>query len=1043
MTAFYTEADYENSIIELFQGMGYSHLYGPDVERDYNSPLYESELIESLRRINPNMPADAINDALFKLKNFENADLVQNNELFMDYLQHGVEVRYLVNDEERAGLVYLVDYKNVANNSFIVANQWTFIENSNKRPDVLVFLNGLPIVLVELKSPSREETDASEAYRQIRNYIHEIPSMFIYNCICVMSDHLTSKAGTITSGEDRFMEWKTKDGSYENTEFAQFDTFFEGMFEKERLLDIIKNFICFSNDGLKRYKVLAGYHQYFAVRKAIESTKHATITDGKGGVFWHTQGSGKSLSMVFYAHLLQEALDSPTIVVLTDRNDLDNQLYGQFVKCKSFLRQEPVQATCRKLTDTCTKDDIGLKDWLDGKKANGIIFTTMQKFEETDEPLSERRNIIVMADEAHRGQYGLSEKVDAETGKIKLGTARIIRNSLPNATYIGFTGTPIALKDRSTREVFGEYIDVYDMTQAVEDGATRPVYYESRVIKLKLDPETLKMIDTEYDLMANNADPEVVEKSKKELGQMEAILGNDETIASLVDDILDHYENNRANLLTGKAMIVAYSRPIALKIYKKILELRPSWTEKVAVVMTDSNKDPEEWKAIIGNKRHRDELATKFKDNESELKIAIVVDMWLTGFDVPSLATMYVYKPMQGYNLMQAIARVNRVFGDKEGGLVVDYVGIASALKAAMNDYTSRDKKNYGDTDVAKVAYPKFLEKLSICRDFYHGYDYSKFVSGSDLERSKTISGAVNFIVSPRKKEEREKFLKEALLLRQSLSLCSSLVEESLRIEAAFFESVRVLVMRLMNKGSGDKISLPEMNERINALLSQSIKSNGVINLFSDVKGEFSLFDPKFLEEIGKMKEKNLAVELLKKLISEQVIIYRRTNVVKSEKFSEIIQQAMNRYLNGMLTNEQVIEELLNLAKQIQAAQKEGEQLGLTADELAFYDALTKPQAIKDFYENDELIAITKELAESLRNNRTIDWQKRDSARAKMRMMIKKLLKKHKYPPEGMEDAVQTVMLQCELWTDNADMPTERVEQYANRLSQYAKALTK
>jgi len=982
------------------------------LERDFHSPLYEEELDEALHRLNPELPGDAIQDALFKLHNFENGGLPQKNEIMMDYLQHGVEVRYFVGGEERSGLVYLVDYKNPDNNSFVVANQWTFIENSKKRPDVLLFLNGLPVVLVELKSPSREETDASEAYLQMRNYMQEIPSMFIYNCICVMSDHLTSKAGTITSGEDRFMEWKTKDGSYENTQYAQFDTFFEGMFERERLLDIIKNFICFSDEGLKRFKILAGYHQYFAVNKAVESTKKATVTDGKGGVFWHTQGSGKSLSMVFYAHLLQDALDSPTIVVITDRNDLDDQLYGQFAKCKDFLRQEPMHAESRE----------HLKALLDGRQANGIIFTTMQKFEESDDALSERRNIVVMADEAHRGQYGLKEKVDAKTGKIKIGIARVIRNSLPGATYIGFTGTPIAKQDRNTREVFGDYIDIYDMTQAVEDGATRPVYYESRVIKLKLDAATLQLIDDEYDTMAQNADPQVIERSKRELGQMEAVLGNDHTIASLVDDILNHYENYRENMLTGKALIVAYSRAIALKIYRRILELRPGWTEKVAVVMTESNKDPEEWRKVIGNKHHRDELAKKFKDNDSPLKIAIVVDMWLTGFDVPSLATMYVYKPMQGYNLMQAIARVNRVFKDKEGGLIVDYVGIATALKEAMNDYTVRDKKNYGDTDVAKVAYPKFLEKLAVCRDLFHGFDYSRFMTGTDLERSKAISGAVNFIVAVDKEKEREAFIKEALLLRQALSLCASLVEEPLRIEAAFFESVRVLVMRLINKGEGKKISLPEMNARINALLKQSIKSDGVINLFSDVSEEFSLFDPKFLEEISKMKEKNLAVELLKKLIAEQVQVYRRTNIVKSEKFSVIIQNAMNRYLNGMLTNEQVIEELLNLAKQIAAAQMEGDQLGLTADELAFYDALTKPRAIKDFYENEELIAITKELAETLRRNQTIDWQKRDSARARMRMMIKKLLKKHRYPPEGMDDAVQTVMSQCELWTDNADM---------------------
>ena len=1028
MLNFFREEDYEKSLIELFQNdLEYEYVYGPDIERDFYSPFYEEVLIESLYRINHAATNDAIQDALFKLKNFENGELVQKNAVFMDYLQNGIPVRYFVDGEERSSIVYLVDYKNPENNSFVVANQWTFIDNSNKRPDLILFLNGLPIVLMELKSPSREETDASEAYRQLRNYMQEIPSMFIYNAICVMSDQLISKAGTITSGEDRFMEWKTKDGNYENTQYAQFDTFFEGIFQKERLLDIIKNFICFSNEGINTYKILAGYHQYFAVKKAIESTKHATVTDGKGGVFWHTQGSGKSLSMVFYAHLLQEALDSPTIVVLTDRNDLDDQLYSQFVKCKDFLRQEPLQAESRE----------NLKTLLAGRQANGIIFTTMQKFEESDEPLSERHNIIVMADEAHRGQYGLAEKIKItknesgeEVAKRVIGTARLIRNTLPNATYIGFTGTPISSKDRSTREVFGDYIDIYDMTQSVEDGATRPVYYESRVIRLNLDQATLKLIDAEYDLMSLNADSEVIEKSKHELGQMEAILGNDNTLDSLVHDILDHYENNREYLLTGKAMIVAYSRSIAMKIYKRILELRPNWEEKVAVVMTSGNNDPEEWRQIIGNKHHKNELAKKFKDNNSPLKIAIVVDMWLTGFDVPSLATMYIYKPMTGHNLMQAIARVNRVFRDKEGGLIVDYVGIATALKQAMNDYTSRDKKNYGDTDVAMVAYPKFLEKLSICRDIFHGYDYSKFKSGTDLERAKTISGAVNFIIDKERAEDKDIFVKEALMLHQALSLCSSLVNEDDRFEAAFFEAVRVLVLRLTNTGVGKKISLPEMNARINELLKHSIKSDGVINLFSDIKEEFSLFDPKFLQDVANMKEKNLAIELLKRLISNQVSVYRRTNVVKSEKFSEIMQRSLNAYLNGMLTNEEVIAEMLKLAKQIAADRQKGEKLGLTADELAFYDALVKPQAIKDFYENEELISITKELADTLRKNRTIDWQKRESARAKMRMIIKKLLKKHKYPPEGMDDAVQTVITQCELWTDNYDMEEHKVYSY-------------
>ena len=852
----FTEADYENSIIELFRNMDYDYAYGPDIERDLKSPFYDDVLIDYIHRLNKDLPEPAITDALYRLKNYENGELVQKNEVFMDYLQNGVPVRYTVNGEEHSNICYLVDYKNPSKNSFIVANQWTYIENSNKRPDVILFINGLPLVLIELKSPSREETNASEGYTQIRNYMHEIPSMFIYNAICVMSDQLTSKAGTITSGEDRFMAWKTKDGNYENTQYAQFDTFFEGMFQKERLLDILKNYICFCNEGLNKYKILAGYHQYFAVNKAVESTRKGVATDGKGGVFWHTQGSGKSLSMVFYAHRLQEALESPTIVVITDRNDLDDQLFGQFTKCADFLRQKPVQAESRD----------HLKELLAGTKANGIFFTTMQKFEESEDALSERRNIIVMADEAHRGQYGLSEKIKMTTNeegetiaKKVVGTARIIRNSLPNATYIGFTGTPISSKDRNTREVFGDYIDVYDMTQAVEDGATRPVYYESRVIKLKLDEATIKLIDAEYDIMAAQADASVIEQSKRELGKMEAILGNDNTINSLVTDILDHYENNRQNLLTGKAMIVAYSRPIAMKIYNKILEIRPDWTEKIGVVMTSSNQDPEKWHAIVGNKHHKDEMARKFKDNDDPLKIAIVVDMWLTGFDVPSLATMYVYKPMSGYNLMQAIARVNRVFRDKEGGLVVDYVGIASALKQAMNDYTVRDKKNYGDTDVAKVAYPKFLEKLSVCRDLFHGFDCSKFATGTDLERAKTISGAVNFILARDNEENQEVFIREALMLPKALSLCSSMVDEAKRFEAAFFEAVRVMIIRLKNQGGGKKVSLKELNDKINELLKQSIKSEGVINLFTTVGTEISLFDPNFLEEISKMSKDEIA----------------------------------------------------------------------------------------------------------------------------------------------------------------------------------------
>jgi len=857
--------------------------------------------------------------------------------------------------------------------------------------------------------------------------MHEIPSLFTYNAFLVMSDLAVSKAGTITADEDRFMEWKTKDGSYENMQYARFDTFIEGMFDKARLLDIIKNFICFSGDA----KILTAYHQYFAVRKAVASTAAATDGDGKGGVFWHTQGSGKSLSMVFYAHLLQEALNSPTIVVLTDRNDLDDQLFGQFAKCANFLRQTPQQAESR----------THLKELLAGREANGIIFSTAQKFEEAEDSLSERRNIIVIADEAHRSQF-IDERVESKTGRIQKSFGLIIRESLPNATYIGFTGTPISSKDRSTVEVFGNYIDIYDMTQSVKDGATRPVYYESRVIHLKLDEDILCLIDAEYDVMAQNAEDYAIEKSKKELGRMESILGAEETITALCEDIVKHYEENRQHELTGKAMIVGYSRAIAMAIYQKLLKLRPKWGEKVGVVMTESNQDPEEWRSVIGNKRYRDEMAKRFKDNDDPLKIVIVVDMWLTGFDVPSLATMYVYKPMADHNLMQAIACVNRVYKDKEGGLVVDYVGIAGALKQAMNDYTKRDKSNYGDTDIAKTALPKFIEKLEVCRYLFHGFDYSGFMrsNATDLSRAKAISGGVNFLAAIERKahgvteetpsrtaepsigygdttSRKEAFIKEAMLLRQALSLCRSLLTAEQRHEAAYFEAVRTLITRIT--GEGKALSLKEINGRINELLKASIQSEGVINLFSDVDTGFSLFDPKFLDQIAKMKEKNLAVEILKKLLAEQVSLYRRTNLVKSEKFSERLSQAMKAYLNGMLSNEEVIAELLKMAKEMATAQAEGATLGLTDEELAFYDALTRPEAVKEFYQNEVLVAMTQELADLLRKNRTIDWQKRESARAGMRRMVKKLLKKYKYPPEGMEDAIATVIGQCEMWTDN------------------------
>lgn len=1011
----YNEDHYEQTLIELFtERLGYEYLNGYEIQssyadKDYYCPVYLDRLRTMLCKLNSSLPQTAIDEAERKLLHIEAGNMVQNNELFMDYLQHGVEVTFHDGRELKNDIVYLADYKDVANNDFLLVNQWTFVEKSKKRADLILFLNGLPVVLMELKSPSREETDASAAYRQLKNYMKEIPTLFTYNVFCVMSDMAESKAGTITSSEDRYMQWKSKDGVYESSEVVDYDVFFEGMFRKERLIDIIKNFVCYCKDEGKDYKILAGYHQYFAVNKAIQRTRNAVTGDGKIGVFWHTQGSGKSLSMVFYAHLLQNAVSQPTIVVITDRNDLDNQLYGQFAKCKDFLRQVPVQATSRN----------HLRELLEGRTANGIIFTTMQKFEEYDAPLSTRRNIIVMSDEAHRGQYGFEERVDPATGKVSVGTARLIHDSLPNASFIGFTGTPIALKDRNTIEVFGDCIDVYDMTQSVLDHATVPVYYESRVVNLKLDNETLLLIDKEYEMLEyEGADAQQLEKSKHDLSHLEELLGADSTIDSLVQDILSHYENYRQQELTGKAMIVAYSRPIAIKIYKRLLELRPSWTEKVKCVMTSGNNDPEEWRDIIGNKQYKQELAKKFKDDTDPMKIAIVVDMWLTGFDVPSLATMYVFKPMSGHNLMQAIARVNRVFNDKEGGLVVDYIGIAQALKQAMKFYSEGDRQKFGDPDIKTTALKKFQEELEICRDLMHGFDYSKFKDAPDLKRAELIKGGTNFMLNIDMQEKKCDYMKHAMLLHQSITLCRSLLTEAQRWESAFFETVRVMLTRLGGKG---KITKKDIDERIRELMKQSVKSEGVINLFQNESKDFSLNDPAFLDELAKMKEKNISIQILENLLKDKVKSFQHKNLVQSEKFSELLNNALSNYLKGMLTNEEVIQELLKLASQIKETEQQGNDLGLSDEEKAFYDALSRPQAVKDFYENDTLVEMTKELTETLRKNRTIDWQHKESARAGMRKMVKRLLKKYNYPPEEAEHALDIVLKQCEEWSDEEE----------------------
>ena len=1020
ISSVFNEDAFEQGVVDhLCSEHGYEYLYGPDVPRSsdaFDDAFLPDVIGPALEAINTGINRRAVDAAITKLKEIEGGTLVSKNKSFMDMLQGGVEVRWFDGEGDRNEIVRLVDFDNPERNEFHVVNQWTYIERgTNKRPDVIVFVNGLPLVLFELKSPARAEADNEDAYQQIQNYKRQIPTFFVYNAFCVISDMLHTKVGTITANESRFVEWKSVDGSYEATQYADWKTPLDGMFPKARLVDILKNFILFSEDK----KILAGYHQYFAVNKALESVHEAIGGDGKGGVFWHTQGSGKSLSMVFLAHLLEEKLDSPTIVVITDRNDHDSQLFALFSKCSDFLRQLPVQAQSR----------ADLAQQITSRRANGILFTTMQKFEEEATALSERENVVVMVDEAHRGQYGFEEKFDRD-GKKHTGTALLIRRALPNATFVGFTGTPISAEDRSTREVFGDYIDVYDMTQAVEDNATRPVFYESRVVALKLDQGILAKVDDEYEKLTEQANAETIDASKRDFANLDAVLGAPEVIDALCHDIVEHYETNRAHELTGKAMIVAYSRPAAMAIYQRICELRPAWKEegKLGVVMTMGNQDPEWWFDVVGNKAHVKEMSKRFKDDADPLKIVIVVDMWLTGFDVPSLATMYVYKPMRGYNLMQAIARVNRVYKDKVGGLVVDYVGIANALKRAMKDYTKRDQKKYGDMDIGKTAYPKFLEKLSVCRDKMFGFDYSEFLTiESAARRSELITGGVNHILAPGDEGAARDFVEQAGVMLKAYGLAKSRATDVQRIEAGYFQVVRELILQLTEQGGGHggsgKLTLKQVNERINALLEQNIvHADGVIDLFKVEDETVSIFDPKFLTSLSRMKEKNLAYELLRKLIDDQIKGYRKKSVTQAKKYSELMRGMVNSYLNGQLTNAEVFEEMLKMAKEMLSENQKAKELGLTDEEFAFYEALTQPQAIADYYRerNDELVAITQELAAKMREMRTVDWQKKQSARAAMRVAIKRLLKHHKYPPEGMESALSTVMEQCELWADNA-----------------------
>lgn len=998
----------EQVIITELRKNGYEYFYGPDINRDYHEVILRDSFEAAMFEINQGIKADMVEEAYKSIKNLGLLKLEDMNAAFHKYLIEGVPVNYRVNGELRTYTVKLIDFTDPERNEFHVVNQYTVIEYKNKRPDVLVFVNGIPLVLFELKNITNEEATIENAYKQVKNYQMDIPSLFYYNAFNVISDGLDTRMGTITSDFTRYMMWKSENGEKpEEGGLNYFSVLLNGVFPKARLLDLIRNFIVFQNSKGRTIKIIAGYHQYFAVRKAVERTRNALEEHSrKVGVVWHTQGSGKSLSMVFYTGCIvsNPEFNNPTIVVLTDRNDLDNQLFDTFCSSsKLLLRQTSKQARSRE----------HLKELL-RVKAGGIIFTTIQKFEESSEVLSERSNIIFMADEAHRSQYGLDGKLDRETGEWKYGMAKYMRDSLPNATFIGFTGTPIDFDDRSTVEVFGEYIDIYDMTQAVEDGATVPIYYENRTAKIKLNEELLKKIDAEYEKMAGEASETAIEKSKSDLSTIEAIIGSKERLSLLADDMIAHYED-RQYVLTGKAMIVCMSRRIAINLYRIILEKRPEWKQKVKVVLTSSNQDDEDWHDIIGNKAYRDGLMLEFKDDTSEFKIAIVVDMWLTGFDVPSMATMYIDKPMKGHNLMQAIARVNRVYRDKEAGLIVDYIGMAAELKSALSQYTKRDQDKIPDLGQAlSIA----IEKLEIMRDMFYGFDYSDFFGQDDSVRLVTIANGVNFALGM-EEDEQKSFIREATALSQAETLCRSMLDARIKQEIEFFKCVKAGICKTAGRMG---ITTNEINARIMKLLEQAIEQDGVYNIFAEAgkkNPEISILSEEYMEKIRRMKHKNIAAEMLRNLLEDNIRVFARTGVVKSLLFSEKMQKLLKMYNNRLITSAEVIEELLNLSKEMTEAYKAGDEKGLSVEELAFYDALVADPEVLRKMQDKVLIEMAQELTELIRRSRTVDWDKKESARAYMRTQVKHLLRKYKYPPEKAKGAVDIVIKQAELMSGN------------------------
>ena len=1035
-----TEADVEQAALDWLSALGWKVAHGPDIapgalnaERaDYGLVALERRAQDSLAELNLSLPPSALDDAFRRLTRPEGSTLEARNRAFHRMLVDGVTVEYRTGDGRIGGAqVKVVDFDEPASNDWLAVNQFTVTENRNtRRPDVVLFVNGLPLGVIELKNPADEDATIWTAWQQLQTYKAELPTMFCMNEALMVSDGTEARIGTLTSGREWFKPWRTITGeTLADSNLTELQVMLEGVFEPRRFLAMVRDFIVFDDDGSgKLVKKMAGYHQFHAVKVAVDETLRAAklqraevraaeeggryeagrkpggeLGDRRIGVVWHTQGSGKSLTMAFYAGAIvrEPAMENPTVVVLTDRNDLDDQLFGTFSRCQDLLRQPPAQAESR--ADLRNKLSVN---------AGGVVFTTIQKFfpeekGDTHPTLSERQNIVVIADEAHRSQYDFID-----------GYARHMRDALPNASFVGFTGTPIELQDANTRAVFGDYISIYDIQRSVEDGATVPIYYESRLAKLALEESERPNIDPEFEEATEGEEVERREKLKTKWAQLEAVVGAEKRVKQIAEDIVAHFEQ-RLEALDGKAMVVCMSRRICIDLYRELARLRPGWHDddddkgSVKVVMTGSASDPLDWQPHIRNKARREALANRFRDPADPLQIVLVRDMWLTGFDAPSLHTMYVDKPMRGHGLMQAIARVNRVFKDKPGGLVVDYLGLAQDLKTALATYTESGGTGRTALDQDE-AVAVMLEKYEVCCTLFHGFDWSKWTAGNAQERLGLLPAAQEHVLA--QEDGKERCLNAVRELSQAFALAVPHLETfRIRDDVGFFQAVRAA---LSKRATGEARPEEDLDLAVRQIISRAVASEGVMDIFAAAgldKPDISVLSDEFLTEVQGMPQRNLAVELLQKLLKGELHIRQRKNVVQARSFAEMLERTLRRYQNRAIEAAQVIEELIQLAKEMREANARGEQLGLSEDELAFYDALETNDSAVQVLGDETLCTIAREMVDTVRNNVTIDWTLRENVRAKLRAMVKRILRKHGYPPDKQEKATQTVLEQAEV----------------------------